>query len=285
MPTELKSRIKFYAMAALCIIPVATALAVLLSFLLAKSAPPAEPQPTTLQTQITTTLPIEQSLPPSAFAQTDFVTEGEYLSCPAGDAILGIDVSHHQQEIDWAQVKESGIQFVMVRLGYRGLSAEGTLYTDRYVHQNLQGAREAGLLVGAYFYSQAISTEEAVAEAEYALSILGDFDLDLPLTYDWEEETRNAGMDPQTVTDCAVAFCQVVEQAGLDTMIYFNSYQATELMHLLQLTRYPWWLAMYNREKEFPCRFDMWQYTSSGSVPGIEGNVDMNLLFPSEDIP
>lgn len=285
MPVETKNRRKVYAIAALCIIPAATALALLLSFLLAMAAPPAEPLPTTIPTQPQPTLFIEQSLPPSAFDQADFVPQGSYLSCPAGDAVLGIDVSHHQQEIDWDQVKNAGIEFVMVRLGYRGLSEEGDLYTDRYVHQNLQGARAAGLLVGAYFYSQARSTEEAAAEAEYALSILGDFDLDLPLTYDWEEEKRNAGMDPQTVTDCAVAFCQVVEQAGRDTMIYFNSYQATELMHLLQLTRYPWWLAMYNREKEFPCRFDMWQYTDSGSVPGIEGNVDMNLLFPSEDIP
>lgn len=272
-------------MLALCIIPATLCISLLLSFLLAKAAPQAQPQSTTAETQPPTTLPIAQALPPSAFRQEDFVYENDYLTCPAGDALLGIDVSHHQQQIDWQQVKAAGIEFVMVRLGYRGLSPEGNLYTDRFVHQNLQGAREAGILVGAYFYSQATSTEEAVAEAEYALSILGDFELDLPLTYDWEEEKRNVGMDPQTVTDCAVAFCQVVEQAGIDTMIYFNSYQATELMHLLQLTRYPWWLAMYNRDKDFPCRFDMWQYTASGHVPGIEGNVDMNLLFPSEDIP
>lgn len=223
----------------------------------------------------------EPTLPQSEFSAADFVMEGEYLACLAGETVLGIDVSHHQQAIDWQEVKSSGIQFAMIRLGYRGLG-EGRLYVDEYAAQNLRLAREAGLQVGAYFYSQAISVEEAQAEAGLALEILDGFALDLPLAFDWEQENRTADVDVQTVTDCALAFCAMVEDAGYRSMIYFNSFQALELMDLQQLMDYPWWLAKYDLTTEFPCRFDIWQYTCTGSVPGIQGNVDVNVMVLEE---
>ncbi len=275
MPVETKKTIKVYAILGAVIILVAAALAVLVMFLVTKAAAPTQTQPvqTTLET-----VPTEPTLPQSSYAVEDFVYDGDYLSCPTADTMLGIDVSHHQGQIDWAQVKSAGVEFVMVRLGYRGLS-EGNLYTDDYALENLRGAREAGLLVGAYFYSQAVCVEEALEEAQYALQILGDFKLDLPLAYDWEQEKRTENVDVQTVTDCAMVFCEVVKNAGYGTMVYFNTYQARELMDLNRLTDYPWWLAMYSTDSQFPCRFDVWQYTCEGVVPGISGNVDVNVML------
>lgn len=225
------------------------------------------------------TEPPEPTLPPSPYRPSDFAFADGYLSCLVAETVLGIDVSHHQGEIDWAQVKASGVEFVMVRLGNRGYT-NGELAVDRNVRQNLEGARAAGLLVGAYFYSQAISVAEAREEAALALQILDGFPLDLPLTFDWEQEARTAGMDARTLTDCTLAFCRDVEAAGYRPMIYFNSYQAEQLLYLQELTDYPWWLAMYDISQEFPCPMDMWQYTCTGSVSGIAGDVDINLWFP-----
>lgn len=220
-----------------------------------------------------------ETLPPNRYGPGDFsYDENGFLTCSAGETVLGIDVSHHQQEIDWAQVSAAGVEFVMVRLGNRGY-VTGDLAVDRRVTENLEGARAAGLKVGAYFYSQAISAEEAREEAELALEILNGFPLDLPLAYDWEQETRTAEVDARTLTDCTLEFCRAVEAAGYEAMIYFNSYQAVELLYLEELTHYPWWLAMYDTAQKFPYRMDMWQYTRTGSVPGIAGNVDVNLLF------
>lgn len=223
----------------------------------------------------------EPAIPQSQYAPEDFVLEEDVLTCLSGETVVGIDVSHHQQKIDWQKVADSGVQFVMVRLGYRGWS-EGRLSVDDYALENLRGAQAAGLQVGAYFYSQALSVEEAEEEARFALEILDGFPLDMPLAFDWEQEERNAGVDAQTVTDCALAFCAAVEEAGYEAMIYFNGYHARQLMQLQRLKDYPWWLAKYDLTTPFPCRFDIWQYTSTGSVPGIYGDVDVNVMVLEE---
>lgn len=220
-------------------------------------------------------------LPESAYAPTDFQWEEGFLNCLAGNAVLGIDVSAHQQEIDWQAVAASGVKFAIIRLGYRGLK-EGQLYEDAYARQNLQGARDAGLLVGAYFFSQAVSTDEALEEAQLALQVLHGFQLDMPLVFDWEyvdETCRTAKVDAVTVTACCRTFCDAVQIAGYDGMLYFNTYQGTQLMKLWELSQYPWWLAMYDTAEEMFCKVDMWQYSSTGSVPGIRGDVDLNLMF------
>ncbi len=222
--------------------------------------------------------PTEPYIPENAFSPGDFRFEKGYLTCLTAPASLGIDVSYHQGEIDWEKVRESGVEFVMVRLGNRGIT-QGGLNVDERAQENLKGAQAAGLQVGAYFYSQAISVEEAQEEARLALEILDGFKLDLPLAYDWEQENRTANVDKRTLTDCTLAFCQAVEQAGYEPMIYFNSYQATALLHLEELVEYPWWLAMYDLQQVFPYRMDMWQYTCTGTVPGINAPVDINLLF------
>lgn len=222
--------------------------------------------------------PTEPTLPQSVYEAEDFTLDGEFLTCDGADTLLGIDVSRYQKDVNWKKVKAAGIDFVIVRLGYRGYET-GLLNEDAYARKNLQGAREAGLLVGAYFFSQALTPEEAREEARFSMEILGDFQLDLPLTFDWEEQLRTENVDGETVTACALAFCDEVQQAGITPMIYFNPRQAAFVLDLHQLTDYPWWLAMYDVGREFPCRFDLWQYTCTGKVDGIKGNVDINILI------
>lgn len=228
----------------------------------------------TVQPQIT-------PIPSSLYGPEDFVLVGDYLQCTAGNSVVGIDVSSHQQAIDWQLVAASGVEFAIIRLGYRGYES-GTLHEDEFARMNLVGARAAGLKVGAYFFSQAVNAEEARAEAEYALDILDGFRLDLPLTFDWEyvsETARTGGVDARTLTDATHAFCQKVESAGYRAMVYFNTSQGQFRLELEELGAYPWWLAKYNMTSEFYCRVDLWQYTDQGSVPGIQGNVDIDLMF------
>ena len=218
------------------------------------------------------------TLKPNPYTPEDFYYEGDYLACSAAQTVMGIDVSRYQKQVDWNAVAQAGVEFVMVRLGNRGI-ADGQLYEDEFARQNLEGARDAGLKVGAYFYSQALTVAEAKEEAAKALEILDGFLLDMPLVFDWEQESRTENMDKRTLTDCTLAFCDAVAQAGYEPMVYFNRYQAQELLVLEELQHLPWWLAMYDITAEFPYKVDMWQYTCTGTIPGIEGSVDINLLF------
>lgn len=198
------------------------------------------------------------------------------------DGIPGIDVSSHQGEIDWQAVAESGVKFAIVRLGYRGYDS-GTLHVDPNARQNLEGARAAGLQVGAYFFSQALTGEEALEEAELALEVLGDFKLDLPLVYDWEfvsRDARTGDLTPQELLACVHSFCGEVEAAGYGPMIYFNRELSRTLLDLDRVKQYPFWLASYTQTLDFSHEVRFWQYTDQGSVPGIEGNVDLDVYFP-----
>lgn len=198
-----------------------------------------------------------------------------------GAVVLGIDVSHHQQQINWEEVASSGITFAMIRLGYRGYT-DGIMYPDDFVKENLAGAKAAGLKIGAYFFSQAVNVQEAKTEAEYALALLEGITLDLPLAYDWEyvnETARTATVSKETLTECTLAFCKAVKDAGREPMIYFNRTQALDMLDLHRLTDYEWWFAQYQTVLDFPYRVDMWQYTQTGSVAGITGNVDINVKF------
>lgn len=241
----------------------------------------SDPESTTTATTSTPTIPANPYTP------DDFDYHNGFLTCSAGTAVTGIDVSHHQQTIDWQQVKQSGIEFAIIRIGYRGYN-DGLLHEDTYAADNLRQAKAAGLKIGAYFFSQAIDPQEAAEEADYALSLLAGIELDLPLAYDWEyisETARTAGMTRRMLTDCTLAFCDAVKNAGREPMIYFNQSQSRDLLMLNELTGYRWWLAMYDPAMNYPYRVDMWQYTSAGKVPGISGNVDVNLLFIYDENP
>ena len=241
-----------------------------------------DPEPTEPSATEGTTLP-----PPSenVFSPMDFGYKDGYLTCLSAESVLGIDVSTHQKDIDWAQVKAAGVEFVMIRIGYRGMD-EGCLYEDEWAQRNYEGARAAGLKVGGYFFSQAITPEEAVEEAKYAMDRIAGWELDMPLVYDWEyisAESRTANVDARLLTDCTKAFCDTVRAAGYKPMVYFNPTQSRKQMHLEELTDYCFWLAMYSEEMTYEYKVDMWQYTCEGTVPGIRGNVDINLYFPYEE--
>ena len=206
-----------------------------------------------------------------------------YYNDPAYETAIGIDVSSHQGEIDWERVAASGVEFAMIRLGYRGYGSEGTLNLDPYFEQNLAGARAAGLKVGIYFFSQAITVEEAYEEAAFVLEHLDGEALDYPLAYDWEPISgvgaRTDGLDSVTLTDCALTFCHMAELAGYTPMVYYNNPVGYGRYDLSRLTDYDVWFAQYASRPTMYYDYRIWQYTSSGTVPGIDTRVDMNIAF------
>ncbi len=222
-------------------------------------------------------------LEPNPYGPEDFDFRGRYLECSAGPCAIGVDVSYWQNEINWPLVKAAGMEFAMIRLGWRG-NTEGNIGEDSTAAVNYRGAKDAGMQVGGYFFSQAVTAEEAVEEAQFVLELIKDWKMDLPIVFDWEDAggTRPIGMDPRTLTDCAKAFCQTIENAGYDAMVYTNWNQAFYDLYLEELTEYGLWLAMYEADMEFPYKIDMWQYSCTGSVPGIEGDVDLNIYFKYE---
>lgn len=232
-----------------------------------------------------TTEPEETLPPPEAnpYGRNDFQYDGDYLTCLKGKSVLGIDASAYQGDVDWPTVRAAGIEFAILRVGYRGYGKSGKLVKDEYLEKNLKGAAEAGIDIGVYFFSQAVNTQEAEEEAQFVLDAIKDYEIDLYVVYDWEyisDTARTANVDPRTLTDCSIAFCEKISAAGYTPMVYFNSYQAKHMMHLSELKQYDFWLAMYTDRMTFPYKVKMWQYTDSGRVPGIQGNVDINLFFP-----
>ena len=248
--------------------------------------PPAPPKPAV--TQPATEPPTEPTEPPlldiplNPYGGNDFQYDGDYLRCLRTETAPGVDVSAFQGQIDWEKVADSGIEFAIIRLGYRGYGKAGTLVEDEYARANLEGAIAAGLEVGAYFFSQAVNTQEVAEEVAFMLEILKDYELTMPVVFDWEyvsETARTANVDKRTLTDCTLEFCRLMEEAGYEPMIYFNSYQSRYMMHLDELEQYPFWLALYTDRMFYPYKVDMWQYTCTGRVPGIQGDVDINVRF------
>ena len=225
--------------------------------------------------------PDEPGLPQNPYGPADFRLDGEYLSCLKAESAVGIDVSAYQGRIDWNAVADSGVEFAMIRVGYRGYE-KGQLNPDEYAQLNYRDAKAAGLQVGAYFFSQALNAEEALEEAEFLLEAIKDWQLDMPVVFDWEyvsDSARTGQMDREGVMACIRAFNDRILQAGYQPMVYFNPYHAEHFLELEDLAEYPFWLALYSESMDFPYQVDMWQYTSEGRVPGIEGPVDINLWF------
>ena len=230
-------------------------------------------------------------VPVSEFDQTRFIRDGQYVRCTDErfETLRGIDVSEHQKEIDWAAVAGAGIEFAFIRLGYRGYS-EGGLFLDEFFQANIEGALENGIRVGIYFFSQAISVKEAEEEADLLLETLSPYagSITLPVLYDWEtigtEDARTDDVDGATLTRCALAFCGKMRQAGYDAGIYAYRYLAYFQYELPSLTDYVLWIGAVGDVPDFYYRHDIWQYTVAGRIPGIEGEVDLDLLFvyPSE---
>lgn len=197
---------------------------------------------------------------------------------------IGIDVSYFQENIDWTKVKNAGIDFVMLRLGFRGYSEEGKLVVDEKFHQYMKEAQAAGLDTGIYFFSQAVSEEEAREEAEFVYQECKNYTLACPIAFDTEkikgDTARTDNLKPEELTDITIAFCEKIKEYGYEPMIYANAKWLTTKLQLECLTDYSVWYADYQENPLYPYTFEMWQYTETGRVDGIEGNVDLNIWFP-----
>lgn len=213
---------------------------------------------------------------PQAFVQG----ENGWISYP--DALQGVDVSVYQGEIDWQAVADAGVDFAIIRVGYRGYS-QGAIQPDTNFQKNMEGALKAGLDVGVYFFSQATTVREAEEEADYVLEAIRNYPVTYPVVFDWEfidgQQARTDEIEGEHMTECAKTFCELVRAGGYTPMVYFNQEQGYLYYQLDQLDEFSFWLAEYDEKPDFFYNFAMWQYTHTGTVPGIPGNVDLNLAF------
>ena len=242
----------------------------------AETIPETEPEETEVPT-----IPPERN----PYTKRDFQYDTHnYLLCTQQDSYPGVDVSSFQGVIDWEKVRASGIRFAMIRLGFRGYGQAGNMVEDEYARRNLEGAKKAGLEVGAYFFSQATSIDEVDDEIFFFMKTLGDFELTMPIVLDWEhvgvETARTNNVDAETLTAMQKHFCKTMVDFGYDPMVYFNWHLADNTLYLSELEEYPFWLALYQDRMTYPFRVEMWQYTCTGRVPGIQGDVDIDVYMP-----
>lgn len=208
-------------------------------------------------------------------------TEIKKAQAVTGNAVLGIDVSKWQGEIDWDKVKNDGIDFAIIRCGYRG-SATGSLVEDPYFEQNIKGAAAAGIKVGVYFFSQAVNEVEAVEEASAAVRLIKDYELQYPVFIDTESaggDGRADSLDVKTRTAVCEAFCSTIENAGYEAGVYASRNWYNKNLETASLEPYIIWLAEYRSVPLYQGYYHMWQYTSKGKVDGIDGKVDMNISY------
>ena len=231
---------------------------------------------------IKTEAEIDAEAEDSAEANTDGDdTEIRQTSGVSKTGVLGIDVSKWQKEIDWDKVKNEGVDFAIIRCGYRG-SVTGSLVEDPYFEQNIKGARAAGIKVGVYFFTQAVNEVEAVEEASMVISLVRDYDLQYPVFIDTEGAGGNGRADSLNVeerTAVCEAFCTTVKNAGLEAGVYASRNWYNNKLTASTLESYAIWLAEYRSVPLYQGYYQMWQYTSKGKINGINGNVDLNVSY------
>ena len=206
---------------------------------------------------------------------------------------FGIDVSAYQnrasenETIDWQAVRNDGVDFAMIRIGLRGYSS-GKLAEDAFYRQNIQGAMDAGIEAGVYFFAQAITVEEAIEEADFVIQRLQGLHINGPVAYDWEMHDasyRVYGTAPEMATACAIAFCRRIQEAGYTPMIYAGSYVGYVKYDQGAIAPYLCWYPEYKRETSeklcptFYYQPDYWQFSDSCAIAGIGGRVDGNIQF------
>ena len=226
----------------------------------------------------------DPALPANTLDSGDFTRQGDAVLYTGSryTASQGVDVSEWQREIRWQEVADGGIDFAVIRCGYRRY-VSGSLEQDTFFEENYSAAGTAGLRRGVYFFSQAVSVAEAQEEAAFVLQMLAGRPLELPIFYDWEtvtaEEGRANSLDGKTVTACAAAFCRAIEQAGYTAGIYFTLQMGYHTYNLSPLKDYTLWIAEPGKYPSFYYHAALWQYDHSGTVPGIDTPADRNLLF------
>ena len=225
---------------------------------------------------------------PGVTVSEEFLTCGEPFysyQAPGVTALAGVDVSGYQGSIDWPAVKAAGADFAMVRVGFRGYGT-GALVEDECFAQNAADAADAGLTVGAYFYSQAVTEEEAAEEARFVTERLRNADIRGPVAYDLEfytaDEARTDHLTGEQATRNALAFCRVIREAGYEPVVYMNLHWAGSMYGMEELADLPVWLAAYDALPALNRGITLWQYSESGTVDGIGGPVDLDLWFIKE---
>ena len=227
-----------------------------------------------------------ENLSPNLYANEDFKVDDNGI-LEYNDGVVtskkGIDVSKFQGNIDWSLVKEDGVEYAFIRMGYRGYGSSGKLVTDETFKKNIQGATSNGINVGVYFFSQAVNEEEAIEEANYVLEAIKDYNVTYPVVVDIEEVTdkdaRTAQMTKEQWTKNCIAFCETIKAAGYTPMIYGNLKTFFIMLDMEQLTMYDKWFAQYDTELYFPYDYTIWQYSESGRINGISEPVDLNVSF------
>lgn len=217
-------------------------------------------------------------------ANLNILETGEYQYLQDGQVVShkGIDVSEHQGDIDWNLVAQDGVEFAFIRAAYRGYGT-GKLVEDTKFDDNVQGAQAAGIKVGAYIFSQAITEEEAVEEANLVLQKIAPYTIECPIVFDVEKISEGNGrMNALTIeerTRLAQVFCQTIEAAGHKPMLYYNTEMGVMMLGLEGLEEYDKWFAAYRDSFYYPYAYKVWQYSKSGTVQGIQTEVDLNISF------
>ena len=238
--------------------------------------------------------PVDDSLKKSDFNR-EFVIHNEddernvrtYEPTPGENtSLLGIDVSSYQGDINWNKVKNDGVDYAIIRLGYRGYGVEtGKIKLDTKYHSNMKNAIAAGIPVGVYFYSQAVNEQEAIEEAEFVIENLKGYDIKYPVVFDMEEVNdepqyvRTSNLTTDERTDITIAFCERIKEEGYTPMVYGNISWMIMHLDMTRLEDYDKWFAQYFKTPFFPYEFSMWQYTPKGSISGVPGGVDLNMCF------
>ena len=237
---------------------------------------------------------LDDTVPKHSYKNECFVREGEKLFYIGDDRYtskLGVDISHHDGPVDWKKMKAWGIEFAILRTGYRGYQT-GYLIKDKMFEQNIKEAIEAGLDIGVYFFSQAITEEEAEEEAQMALRLIDPYKkhITLPVVFDPEsilkDEARTDGVPGEVFTRTSIVFCEAVKKAGYKPMIYSNMIWEAFFFDMKKLEAYDFWYADYEKYPQTPYNFTLWQYTDTAeSVDGIRLDekikkpVDLNIMI------
>lgn len=232
--------------------------------------------------------PVE-GVPVNDITESDIVWQGDVPSYGGIQykAVRGVDVSYHQNDIDWQKVKEAGYDIAIIQVGRRGYT-KGGLTEDERFQSYMRGAIDAGMRVGVYFFSQAINVQEAIEEAEMTLRLIRPYrdEITMPVYYDWEKiyeydtEPRTAGLDSNILSDCAVAFCETVRAEGYEPGLYISrptGYYGYDLTRLGDV--HMWFTLPEAKYPSFYYKVDAWQYSYTGKVPGISTDADVNLFF------
>lgn len=232
-------------------------------------------------------VPIHEDLPLCSYDPALFVMDEKGImqyDDPSVESWFGIDVSSWQgTSIDWQKLKEEGVYFAFIRVGYRGYES-GLLNEDTNFHANIRGALDAGIHVGVYFFSQAVTAEEAFEEASFVIERIRDYDITFPVVFDWEtissSTARTNDVETDTLCEAAAVFCATVESAGYIPMVYSNQTVSLLNYDLTRLQAYDFWYAEYKDQPTFYYDFDIWQYGASGRLDGVpDAYVDMNISF------